>query len=824
MRFSSIKVRGLIPFPGEISLDIEAIPGQLVCFVGENGSGKSTLLECLAGAMYRETPSRGPLTQLATTRDSLVEARVVNGRAWTLSHRIDAASGKSEARVTGEDGSSVLPDTKVRSFDDWAARTLPAPEVLFASTFSAQVPGGLLRMSPTERKATILRSVGIDKLEGHVADAREWARHVEGRLNVVRARLADERRRAGIVADDITAMVAGAPTSMAQVLAAAQQAVIDAKGSLEIAEVEAQKTDALIEHRRAESARIAQENAAAQAARAELVAAREAVRIADERVRETADRMAMLERELEQADAIRAAANRTKAIDEELRPLREKVSATKAEQQAAVRRSDDFSAAADRSRTITRQAEAKLEEAKWAAEARADAARDAARLPEAIETLANAEAWLVRCESTLEGLRSMQLRGADRRAAELRTTVDFYVDDVDEGHRARVASVEDDRLKLALANLPTDLKAAQDAQRLAATSLDACRKEVSRLEAQKTRAEGTDPVVAAREAHAAAAKYEEDVIGSFRQARAADEELRRSIVEQCARIGELANERAALDPLAEQAEGLVSAQARKVALEEKRASDMAELSAAEERIAAIDEAAIPTEQTPPDVAEAERLARDRVAAVAERCARVDSAQAFLTRAQESAALIEQLSTERAAIEVDLSDWTREANDLLSIIAMEVDGLGPQLTTIANDLLHTCVGPRWTVSIDTQRASADGKRTLETCEIRVLDTVEGIEKLGERLSGGQAVIVGEAIALAMAVVACAYWRVDGPTLVRDESGAALDPGMGPKYIAMLRRAAAQIGASRVLFVVHDRDAQALADARVVVAGGKVEVRV
>ena len=50
----------------------------------------------------------------------------------------------------------------------------------------------------------------------------------------------------------------------------------------------------------------------------------------------------------------------------------------------------------------------------------------------------------------------------------------------------------------------------------------------------------------------------------------------------------------------------------------------------------------------------------------------------------------------------------------------------------------------------------------------------------------------------------------PTLVRDETGAALDPENGQAYVAMLRRAAAQVGAHRVIFVSHDPAMAALAD--------------
>ena len=50
-------------------------------------------------------------------------------------------------------------------------------------------------------------------------------------------------------------------------------------------------------------------------------------------------------------------------------------------------------------------------------------------------------------------------------------------------------------------------------------------------------------------------------------------------------------------------------------------------------------------------------------------------------------------------------------------------------------------------------------------------------------------------------------------MRDESGAALDPENGRAYIAMLRRAAQQIGADKVLYVSHTPELQELADSKI-----------
>ncbi|MGB3945393.1 MAG: hypothetical protein WBK76_00995, partial [Candidatus Saccharimonadales bacterium] len=196
----------------------------------------------------------------------------------------------------------------------------------------------------------------------------------------------------------------------------------------------------------------------------------------------------------------------------------------------------------------------------------------------------------------------------------------------------------------------------------------------------------------------------------------------------------------------------------------------------------------------------------QAAAVAEQ--RLEQARAGSGRAAE-------LETELEAAERDLADWQRLAADLGrdGLQATEIDAAGPELTELVNDLLHRCHGPRFTVSIETQRLSADGKRTLEGCEVRVLDVERGRDTTAETLSGGEAVLVGEAVSLALAMLACRRAGVERPTIVRDESGSALSPENARVYVSMLRRAAELVDADKVLLVSHTPEVWDLCDARV-----------
>jgi len=204
--------------------------------------------------------------------------------------------------------------------------------------------------------------------------------------------------------------------------------------------------------------------------------------------------------------------------------------------------------------------------------------------------------------------------------------------------------------------------------------------------------------------------------------------------------------------------------------------------------------------------EAEARAAAQAVAVAEQ--RLEQARAGSGRAAE-------LETELAAAERDLADWARLAADLGrdGLQAALIDAAIPELAEHCNSLLHEAFGPRFTVDLRTQRLDAKGKREIESLDVIVIDTERGREAPAETLSGGERVIVQEALSLALTALACRTAGLEDVDLIRDETGAALDPEKAAQYVRMLRRAADLIGARHILFVSHNPDVHDLADARI-----------
>lgn len=811
MRFEKIRAKGLGPFRNEINVDLTALPGMLVAVTGENGAGKSTLLELLAGGLFRACPTRGSLASLATARDAFVEVQAVNGAAYTFRQSVDAVSQKGEALVLDAGGAPVLPDTKVAAFDKWAAKHLPPPEVLFASTFAAQGSGGFLDMRAGERKGVLLRVLGIERYEQLANEAREQLRAARTELATATARLGDERSRAGT-----PVVIEAELAQLREDLEKARAVLTSSKEYLDRAEAQARTYEAAAAERR---------NAVAR--REEIVRRHAEAGYKREDLRKkVANNRAALENETK----IRAAAARVVEIDRLDAELATKLATAQGDRTVA----ENNAVAAQRRAS---QALRDLEQAKK----RVERAGAATKLLEQYVAIAEVEKEKrATVESALERVRSLEesesIRQKEVQSA-WQTRVSFLRDGLEEviaeplGRTESISVLaartiaEDNVLAEKQADGPRDIANLRTAVQNARTALDAARRElaatekqIADLEMQRPLAADLEPARAevvrlekdaadaereAQEAYARGSSVSSDVDSFVRERRTLNEER-----------GSLAADAKTLEHLDRAAGRLAELEPQLAQVEEDLANFAAQLNAF----------SMPPEPTP--VATVNQRAQVEIdqREVNRLDAAVSVKEAQLADAQRSAARIEELEQAVRRIEADVADWTLLADSLGrdGLQSVEIDSAGPELTSLANELLHSCSGPRFTITVETTRLSSDGKRQLEGLDVRVIDTQRGRDALAETLSGGERVVIGEALSLALSVLSCRRHDLRGVTLVRDESGAALDPENARAYIRMLRKAAEFVDAQRVLLVSHSADVADMCDAKLRVANGSVEV--
>lgn len=846
MRIRRITIKGFGPIRERVTLDLDAIDQVLIAVVGENGAGKSTLLESgVPGALYRTMPTRGDLIELATDRDSYTEVTVDVGKTYTIRQKVDVISGKPESLVLDESGRTVLPDTKVSSYDAWAAKTLPAESVLLTTTFCPQKSGGFFELSEGKRKEVLLKALGVDRLEEYARVAREKLKEAKARCSEKLAVIVEIERSmtAGRIPPAVLVRSAD-PVDEARASVERARATIDqADESLRLA-----RRDLIETTEQATKARAAAEQAkAVRERRAELLNEKASLEL---RQRDLTQRLENNRLVLESKDKILAAVTRTEELDRAIAVINERRSTFS----EAIR-----SLAAQVSDAEKRRAASAAKAQRLALEAQ-DADKAAIDLRAKVQDASQAiESAVLDCSATEKDMAAfseeaslIEARISDvfsRRVDRLRDGMDdmshwrerSWACDDDMGHPRR--SFDEDDIVLveqaARGHLRRDDQWPDIAQTLR-EKLAEVRSKIQRVESMLKARQAR--LASLRESAAMAPQaeqYEKTALDAARNALEESEhakEATRMVHQVSSQLADvrkasadateagktIESERDSLSKLVNLAPRLSEAQARIEQVEESLQQIATGLEQIASKLAALPADVVieipDVSKAQAQVEKAERTSRD--------CqAHYDVAASELQRRQEVA---QRLSSERALLqqfELEVSDWNVLAKDLGKdgLQALEIDAAGPDLSKLVNDLLHTCVSSRWSVSVETSRPASTGKKTVEGCRVRVIDTMRGREGDAERLSGGEEVLVGEAFSLGLTMLACQRAGITGATLIRDESGAALDGKRVPTYVAMLRRAASIVGARHVLFVSHLPAMQELADVRVMVADGRIEVQ-
>lgn len=802
MRLRSLTLHGIKPYPGDVQLDLEAIPGRLVAVTGENGAGKTRLMEAWPGAMYRKAPTHGALAPWAAGRDSFVEASFVNGASWTIRQCLDAVSGKGEAQLLDGDGRAVLESTKVREFDGWVSSHLPAPEVFLASLFSAQGTNGLLGLSAVERKSVVLRALGVEHLEAKAERAGRRKALTQAKLDTQRARIEDELARGGdpeAIQDEIT--------RCGQEVADATSELHAARSALDMVRA------AIAEHERATKA--AQDAAKR---RADLQGLLEG---ATRRRADVAQRIENNRAVLAEADAIRKAEARGAELDREVTRLDAAIAGLVPSLTAKA----DAIAGIERQLEQLRQRETKSQQSRATIEAalaaRAEVEAAAAEVARLEAALAQQKTLIVQVEAELSELQGRTLAGAEARIESLRGGLGKIVDATKlaaaKTAAAETISVDDGVVRDAqavpalVARTKDRLAEARREAMATENALGASRKlagGAALLERAETELLQLSEQLAAMADERAALQQGLDKIVTARAAMEADlkgaQKLKGSLADELEQLRPL---RAKLDPLSK-------AETRIAELEPQLAQCDEEIARITKDLGATPEVPVPP-SVPPALAPAISLVETHERELTAKQQALAVAQQRASDAAASAGKVEELREELASLESDLADWTKLADDLgkKGVQALLIDAAGPEISEITNDLLSSCFGTRYTVSFETVRLSADGKKEIEDFNIKVLDTEQGRDADGADYSGGQRVILNESLSLAFAVFNCRRNGVTSPTLIRDETGAALSAENSRRYMAMLRRAVDIVGADKLLFVSHNPETWELADNRI-----------
>ena len=196
---------------------------------------------------------------------------------------------------------------------------------------------------------------------------------------------------------------------------------------------------------------------------------------------------------------------------------------------------------------------------------------------------------------------------------------------------------------------------------------------------------------------------------------------------------------------------------------------------------------------------------------------------------------EQIDTARtrlAQVEAELGAARTEQEDYTYLARVfgpdeiqlcEIQAAGPQVSILVNALLEGCFDNKFEIRFRTQRPKADGRGMVDDFDVEVRNKNLDRTCLVDELSGGQFVLVNEAVNLGIAIYNMRQGEtIRYETLFRDETVGALDAANGKEYVRMLRRAMDLGGFHQVIFICHTPLVWELADSIVSVGGGSVVV--
>lgn len=826
MKLLSIDIKGVLAVREPLSLDFSSIPaGSLIGIVGQIGNGKTTLLEAPIAALHRKFPSRDKsLVDYATERDSYIDLKFeLDGKPFRARVSMDQVARATNAVLQG---GGIHTDGKVSTYDAAIRDILPSLDMMLASSFSAQnKAGNVVTLGPKAAKELFVRLIGLERYEPMALTAKN-----AGAL-LSEARLRAAARRDAIDKDVTPALLAGL----------GQEAdALNAEGLH--AEIEQVHLRELLAGLQRDLATLSEQANAYHRAVMTLAALDEA---ASARQRDETHIAAQLEKNEQwhaaEIDALAAESDSKKAslktrlesiptaLAKEVAGQAEIASASRrtlgeriANNRAVLATADTIRAAVERLRVVDH-----LIQNGHKSRAETEKRRDACQID-----MEGVERELRQIERTEEAL------SRARDAAGITKTVPCG----GQGAYASCQFLKDaKRAEADIAALETLIEPRQalsDRRSTLFGDISHLCELLSNSDKLRLNLETERALLLKQTAHAEQISLAEQRIADLSEqlATVAQRELeaietwKQSLARESARIGH------EIEELEQQhAERLARAHStfcmRKADLDEQLGWTKATLRDQQrERLALV--VTIGSTQKAAELAKVvdtniERC-RDNRELVIAILARVKAQSDVLaTRRADIERKQAELTVVEARIEQfddELLEWQTLAKALSrdGLPVLEIDAAGPTVSAYTNELLTACIGPRFTVELVTQEARAGGKGVKEAFELKVWDNTKGgTARDVKDLSGGEQVIVGEALMNAISV----YVNTRSPqpvrTFWRDETTGSLDPETARQYVAMLRKAVELGGAFHCFFITHNPDAAALADVQIQVTDGRAE---
>jgi DNA repair protein SbcC/Rad50 len=778
----------------ELTLDLVQLVGdaQLVAFAGPNGTGKTTVMDNLQP--YRLLPSRASSFSPAgfSFYEHLVLPECVKELVWrhagkryrsTLVFRMNGRR-KAEAYLHADANGQWLParladgtlsDGRAETYDACVEALLGKPETFFTSVFAAQNRRPLASYTPGEIKGLMVELLGLEQIRQTGEKASQVARLLKNTL--------DERRHVLIGFADVEGRITNIEAALARCKLELAQRTRDkaaAQAQLEAAQVRLSQLSAERNAARTTETRRAALAGRLTAARAAL--AKEITTLNQDRER-AVTRLKQLAVELDEA---RVLARRRLTT---LNKRREEANAVLAQKPAIV-------AAIERAKTMV-EAEAGLRRALDAFQAKHQACEAQSKALAVLRTKAEG----LRREAGDAALRAAGLKqrfgltdAVPCRGTELQPRCQLLADAREAQVLLPSADAEVAKIRVALDTVNVEIQTLEETLTEAGDTAATVRAAQIELQTQAEERRRVEAVAAqgtnVEQAERRLTEYfgAEDEIGV--SLKLAQERCERESKETQNTIGAIDERSKEQGESGQVAISTIEAELTGLA----PAFDLQRLVAAEAELRA-----------------ARSQVQDQDAACLRATKEEASLQAELVSERTRSAEAAQSRAAVVRIEGELGWWNLLSKALGNdgVIALCVDDAGPELGRLTNELLLACYGSRFTVSIRTQVETAK-KELREGFDVVVFDADTGQAKSVGVMSGGERIVINEALTRAIALYLARASGRHYEALFCDEVDGALDSERKRMFMQMKREVLRLGGYAREFFVSQTPELTQMAD--------------
>lgn len=859
------KFKGILAGIGleEIFIDFSLLPPGLIAISGDNGAGKTTLLDnCqpfrIMPSKLRDSKNWSPdafsfyneCEGPDAMKDLIVEFQ---GKSYRSKILIDADKRKQEAYLYEQNGLDWMPlnDGKTATYDEAAERIFGSPTLFFTSIFQAQDARRLTSYTRSNIMSIIGELLAIDYIREQGEKAKKVADALKGHLSPVVTKLTDLQAEIA-TQETLSVSMAGIRSQAEETerdldlfrldLDTQQVAIID-KGKQQAAQESdrrrLQDLEAVVAQDRQELANIADSIAARrQAADDEIVRvnrqcaadiqeteAERQTAEADKAAKEQAHASARseIEAKIERTEkimtngtTIRAKVKEESETAEQLATARadldrheqekvaaeEKVSLLNEVRQTIIRTESDLQVLVSRRESDVLQMQTAIDQAEW----------EAAKL-EGVDCRAAGDGWVNEsCRFIHDAVAARnslpQLR--DELAAKQQP------DPVIEEQRQHIG-----KLKAEAAELAGSVEALETARKTVTetrgriTTLEAALIDIARF---------TKLLPELEQSERNATQYREELAAKDREHGQAIHDINNRLTvlqAKCQRLECDKDERLA-EIGKSLANNLMTWEDKRRTINERLAGRELDILTLKDALSADLDAEIAT-------------LRDRVAtlerSIADQQMKLQDLRTEERLLQEKLTAIDGKRAEASAVRVKIDRFNREIADFIllaracsndGVIALELDDAAPGISSLTNELLLACYGPRFAVRLETQTRKTDGSMK-EDFDISVFDAETDTTTSFFDKSGGERTYIEDAIRRSFALYNMHNSRRHFATLYSDEKDGALSPQKRVEFMAIKRRAMELGGYAREFFISHTPELQDQADARVVLTKGGVTIQ-